>query len=83
MCSPDRRRYKEFLKNGSNLYYIPCWSLTELKLVGASIAKTHKNPNFYSPEAAEKRYNQFGGIIRYVIPSSQFASHDIVLLHQL
>ncbi len=67
-CSPDRRRYKEFFKRGAQVRYMPCWSLDELKLVGAHIAKTHGDHNFYSPEAVERRYNQFGGIITYVIP---------------
>lgn len=52
-CSPDRRRYKEFLKQGSHLFYMPCWSLDEMKLVGSHTAKTHS----YSIDAIEKRYD--------------------------
>ena len=36
-CSPDQRRYKEFAKSGAIKYYMPCWNLAELQVVGAHL----------------------------------------------
>ena len=71
-CSPDAVQYKEFCKNGALKYYVPYWTFTELKAVGNHIVKgNHALKEFMSPQAIEERYKRFGGIIRYVIPSSK------------
>ena len=70
-CSPNEVRYKEFCKNGAMKFYMPCWTLKELKLVGSHIAENFKVKDFMGPQAIEKRYKRFGGIIRYVIPKSE------------
>ena len=73
-CSPDAVRYKEFCKNGALKYYMPCWTLAELKAVGNHIVKgNHALKEFMSPQAIEERYKRFGGIMRCVIPSSERA----------
>ena len=76
-CSPDAARYKEFCKNGACKYYMPCWTLAELETVGNHIVKgNHAPKEFMSPQAIEERYKRFGGIIRYVIPTSKRADED-------
>ena len=73
-CSPNRRHYKEFCKNGAIKFYMPCWTLNEIKAVGAHVASNRADmKDFYSPEEIEKRFEQFGGIIRYVLPPNQKA----------
>ena len=72
MCSPNEVRYKEFCKNGAITFYMPCWTLKELKSVGSHVAKVNpKLKDFMHPQAIEERYERFGGIIRYVIPISK------------
>jgi len=64
--------YKEFCKNGAITFYMPCWTLKELKSVGSHVAKVNpKLKDFMHPQAIEERYERFGGIIRYVIPISK------------
>ena len=76
-CSPDAVQYKEFCKNGACRYYMPCWTLAELKAVGNHIVKgNHALKEIMSPQAIEERYKRFGGIIRYVIPSSERADKN-------
>ena len=70
-CSPDKRRYKEFLKKGAAKHYMPVWKLDELQLVAAHI-RERTNDKFLkealTPEGIRKRYHCFGGIFCYVIP---------------
>ena len=76
MCSPDRRRYKEFCKNGAAKYYMPVWKLDELQLVAAHIRESASDEflkKALKSEEIEKRYNRFGGIFRYIIPYSEAA----------
>jgi len=71
-CSPNEVRYKEFCKNGAMKVYMPCWTLKELKSVGSHIAEGNSDlKDLMHPQAIEKRYKRFGGIIRYVIPTSE------------
>jgi hypothetical protein len=72
--SPGVSRYKEFNKNGGNFVYMPCCNKKELRAMGAYLLKNKCVPSAleteYSPEKISKRYSQFGGIIRHVLPSS-------------
>ena len=73
-CSPDTVRYKEFCKSGALKYYMPCWTLAELKAVGNRIVQNNPSlKEFMSPQAIEERYKRFGGIMRYVISNSKDA----------
>ena len=44
-CSPNPVRYKEFCKNGAVKFYMPCWTLEELKSLGSYIYKNDKMIN--------------------------------------
>ena len=35
--SPDKRRFKEFVKRGASMLYMPVWKLEELQTVGADV----------------------------------------------
>lgn len=65
-CSPNPMRYKEFCKNGATKFYMPCWTLEELKSLGSYIYKDDKMIN-----TIEDGYKRFGGIIRYMFPESE------------
>ena len=78
-CSPDTKRYKEFQKKGAAKYVMPVWKLDELQLVAAHICRNTSDEflkKALMSEGIEERYNRFGGIIRYVIPSSEGALGD-------
>jgi len=70
--SPNVGRYKEFVKNGAKKLYMPTWALEDLLAVGnhmkaqGSISEA-MIPHFSAKEI-EARFNEFGGIIRYVLP---------------
>lgn len=70
-CSPNDSRYKEFTKNGALEAFMPCWTLEELLLAGRVLRERKKEPDgvSFSDEQIINRFNQFGGIIRYVLPS--------------
>ena len=70
MCSvsPDIRRYKEFEKNGALKFFMPPWTLPELLAVGEFVRKRSPNQVPLSPEDMSKRYYEFGGIFRHVLP---------------
>lgn len=72
MCEPDKRRYKEFCKNGGVKAYMPCWTEEELVLAGRMLEDKGQVPEGmdYSEKGIRGRYRQFGGIIRHVLPSS-------------
>ena len=72
-CSPDRRRYHEFFKREAEKYYMPCWNLPELQLVGSHIAEKcdPEMKYLFEPEKIKERFNEFGGIFRYVLPTSK------------
>lgn len=65
-CSPNPMCYKEFCKNGAAKFYMPGWTLEELKSVGSHVYKDDKMNN-----TIEDGYKRFGGIIRYVFPESE------------
>ena len=70
-CSPDERRYKEFVKNEATMFYMPGWTLDELQLVGEHMLTENQNQEVdCSPKAIETRYRRFGEIIRHVFPSN-------------
>ena len=73
-CSPDRRRYHEFFKREAEKYYMPCWNLPELQLVGCHIAEKcdPEMKDLFEPEKIKERFNEFGGIFRCVLPSSKY-----------
>ena len=76
-CSPDTVRYKEYCKNGALKYYMPCWTLAELKAIGNHIAEINPSlKEFMSPQAIEEQYKRFGGIMRYVISNSKDADES-------
>ena len=78
-CSPDRRRYHEFAKNGAIMYYMPVWQLDELQVVAGHIRANAKDEflkSAVSPKKIEERYSRFGGIFRHVIPRSEEALED-------
>ena len=72
-CSPDQRRYYQFYKREADKYYMPCWNLPELQLVGCHIAEQcdPEMKDLFEPEKIKERFNEFGGIFRYVLPSSK------------
>ena len=63
-CSPNATRYKEFRKQCQiPIFYVPVWTLTELKLVGTYLrTKCNGLEVDYSTKAIEERYERFGGI---------------------
>ena len=71
--SPDKRRYHQFYKHEAEKYYMPCWNLPELQLVGCHIAEQcdPEMKDLFEPEKIKERFNEFGGIFRYVIPLSK------------
>jgi len=69
-CSPNARRYKEFVKNGADKFYMPVWTLEELQVAGEYIRSECPSIDF-SSKAIEDRYKRFGGIFRYVLPSNK------------
>jgi len=73
-CTPDKRRYKEFVKRGATKLYMPCWTIDELQAVGAYMNSfSEKFEVDFSPKAILDRFKRFGGIFRYVLPSSKMA----------
>lgn len=78
-CYPDKKHYHEFQKKGAVKYIMPVWKLEELQLVAAHMRGNTSDKFLESAltfEKIEKRYNRFGGIIRYVIPPSEEALVD-------
>ena len=75
-CSPDTKRYKEFLKKGAARYIMPVWTLDELQLVAAHIRENTSDEflrKALTSEGIKKRYSRFGGIFHYIIPISETA----------
>jgi hypothetical protein len=69
--SPNRDRIKEYTKKGALKFYMPTWDLEELKQIGAYLRKLPTALDLYSETGIEERFISFGGILRYVLPSSQ------------
>ena|SRR3989338_1032379 len=71
-ASPDVSRYKEFKKNGGGKIYMPLWKKEELCSAGEYLLNKGYVPNNlkkeYTREKIIARYDQFGGIIRHVLP---------------
>lgn len=72
--SPQLARYKEFCKNGGVKLYMPAFKLPELLAIGAHLLASGAVPEDlraeYTPERIENRFEQFGGIMRHVLPVS-------------
>ena len=74
-CSdPDEVVYEQFCKYGGFKVYMPLFTLPELQVIGKHMKE---QPNFpsdlkslYSDEGILKSYNEYGGIIRHVLPTS-------------
>jgi hypothetical protein len=74
-CSPDLSRYKEFCKNGGIQLYMPLFTMNELLTIGAHMREQSGFPeelkSLYTDQAIRESYDEYGGIIRHVLPSSQ------------
>ena len=72
--SPNPARYKEFCKNGGIAMYMPVFTLRELLAIGKYLLENEHVPELmqpeYSSEQITKRFHQFGGIFRHVLPLS-------------
>ena len=72
--SPNPARYKEFCKNGGAALYMPVFTLPELLAIGKYLLENKHVPELlqpeYSSELITKRFHQFGGIFRHVLPVS-------------
>ena len=72
--SPNPARYKEFCKNGGIAMYMPVFTLAELLAIGKYLLENEHVPELlqpeYSSEQITKRFHQFGGIFRHVLPVS-------------
>ena len=72
--SPNPARYKEFCKNGGVAMYMPVFTLLELLAIGKYLLENEHVPELlqpeYSSEQITKRFHQFGGIFRHVLPVS-------------
>ena len=68
MCSvsPDRRRYKEFLKKGAVKIYMPTWTLPELEAVGKFVCDRSPEQMPLDQSDISERFKTFGGIFRHV-----------------
>jgi len=63
--SPDKRNFKEFAKQtGSQKFYMPCWTWSEIEKVIPYLRCDR--------ETARKRYEMFGGILRYIVGNDQW-----------
>ena len=73
-CAPDEVRYKQFFKNGGEKLYMPLFTLSELQTIGKHMREQPDFPselkNLYSDEGISTSYNEYGGIIRHVLPTS-------------
>jgi hypothetical protein len=63
---------------------MPCWSLDELRLAGKVLREKGLVPKevSFADQDIVQRYQQFGGIIRYVLPASELNLKE-AKLHQL
>ena len=74
VVSPNPARYKEFCKNGGIAMYMPVFAFPELLAIGKYLLENEHVPELlqsaYSSEQITKRFHQFGGIFRHVLPVS-------------
>lgn len=67
--SPNSIRYHEFLKQkGAGKLYMPVWTFEEL------LEAREFFPNAPTEKEVTERFNEFGGIFRYIFPTS----HDVI-----
>ena len=64
--SPDKKRYKEFLKDGAEMLYMPTWTLEELQAVGKFMASRGQTNMLLDQDDISARFEAFGGIFRHV-----------------
>ena len=71
---PDTSRYKYFSRHGGAHVYMPVYKLKELLDIGKYLLDKKQVPEAmrgeYSPVNITLRYEEFGGIIRHVLPVS-------------
>jgi hypothetical protein len=72
--SADIRRYEEYQKiPGVLKLYMPVWTLEELLSVGKDFRLRMKGTllyDFFSPDKISDRFKKYGGIFRFVLPTS-------------
>ncbi len=64
--SPDKRRYKEFAKNGGIYLRMPTWTLEELQAVRKYLADHCKEKFSLTSKDIESRFKEFGGNFRHI-----------------
>jgi hypothetical protein len=81
--SPDISRYKEFTKNGGFKLYMPCLESDELKTIGKFLREQPDFPksmiDLYTDENITSRFEEYGGIYRHVLPTSEDYLNTIAL----
>ena len=71
---PHTGRYKQFLRNGGVYVYMPIYERQELLDIGKHLLDQENFPepfrksDLYSPKNISDRFEEFGGIIRHVLP---------------
>src|SRR5690606_38894290 len=73
--SPRHDRIKHFIRNDTAVRrYMPIWSREELLAAGRYIYRKLSDDDprkrLFEDEKVEKRFDEFGGIARYVLPRS-------------
>lgn len=72
--SPDDKRYKQFLKDGAVMLFMPTWALKELQAVRDYFHLRNPEQMLLSKEDISERFKTFGGIFRHV-----FAPNTVVI----
>jgi hypothetical protein len=67
--SPNQDRYKEFEKNGARLFYLPCPSKIQLRLMGQIYRDVSTDLNYPTDEDICQRVTKYGPFIRIVCSS--------------
>ena len=77
--SPDPIRYKEFAKTAAKKLFMKTYTLNELLAIGRHM-RPHISPvklqALYTDAEIEKRFEQYGGIIRRVLPADLYDSTE-------
>lgn len=69
--SPDRMRYKECVKGGAAMVFMPTYTQEELVTIASFLQAQGETPKgvSYSKYSVKERFKRYGGIIRHVIPT--------------
>jgi hypothetical protein len=67
---PDRRRYKELVKSGAAMVFMPTYTQEELVTIGNYLQEQGAAPKgvSYSENSVKVRFKRYGGIFRHVLP---------------